>query len=280
MHDRNPHHSDFVGFMFYREYNHANLSVIKSAEGDKVITCVEGEIQPSCYLDHGKLYEVNHLRNEVMRASAAEPSAPSLEPLRSSIQEEITKYVRSCLSEGHGVASASTEADGSLSLSISISGSKLNPRNFWCALPQRTPAALLPPVRSRLTASFRRNGRWISSWQLTGIDPGAGAGTLAGESRMLVHYYEDGNVQLAARRAYPARPLRWDGGPAGAGPALAAAVRAAEAELHAWAERAHGPGLSEGAFRALRRKIPRTQTKFQWDKVAVYAVARELAASK
>ncbi len=93
-----------------------------------------------------------------------------------------------------------------------------------------------------------------------------------------VHYYEDGNVQLAARRAHPARPLAWDPA-AGPGAAVAAAVRAAEGELQAWADRAHGPGLSDGAFKALRRRIPRTQTRFQWDKVGVYAVARELAAA-
>ena len=119
-------------FPFCSEYNHANLTIIKSADGDKLLTCKEGEIKPSVYLDHGKVFEVNHARGEILSGSALEASDPAAEALRSSAQEEISKYARTALADGHGVVHVISESGGGVSLFIGISGFKLNPRNYWC----------------------------------------------------------------------------------------------------------------------------------------------------
>jgi hypothetical protein len=121
-----------VKLLVCSEYNHTNLSIIKSAGGDKVLTCKEGEIKQSVYFDHGKIFEVNHARGEILSCSTLEASDPVAEALRSSAQEEISKYARTALADGHGAVHAIAESGGGVSLFIGISGFKLNPRNYWC----------------------------------------------------------------------------------------------------------------------------------------------------
>ena len=120
-----------------------------------MITCKEGEIKPSVYFDHGKLFEVNHTRGELLRGSASEASDPAAEALRSSAQEEISKYARTALADGHGVVHAISESGGGVSLFIGISGFKHNPRNYWCVL--RIPRTIPPiPCNANTHAVFVR----------------------------------------------------------------------------------------------------------------------------
>lgn len=52
-------------------------------------------------------------------------------------------------------------------------------------------------------------------------------------------------------------------------------VGAAEAELQGFLDDSYR-SMSDTSFKALRRKMPLTQTKFQWNKLTAYSLAQEL----
>ena len=109
----------------------------------------------------------------------------------------------------------------------------------------------------------QRNGRW-RAWYI--LDPRSGA--LTGRISVDVHYYEDGNVRLQTHKDVDASAG------SGGGATAAEAVRAVAAAERAFQE-ALGrgfAGLNEGAFKALRRQLPVTRQKVEWEKISGYRV--------
>ncbi len=97
-------------------------------------------------------------------------------------------------------------------------------------------------------------------------DPHSGA--LTGRISVDVHYYEDGNVRLQTHKDIEASV----GG--GGGPTAAEVVRTIAAAERAFQESlGRGfAGLNEGAFKALRRQLPVTRQKVEWEKISGYRV--------
>ncbi len=100
---------------------------------------------------------------------------------------------------------------------------------------------------------------------------------LTSSIQVQVHYFEDGNVQLAASRSYDfplELPSSRSGGASGSdgeeaqalGTAIALAIRKHESAYHEQLDEAYGE-LSERAFKAIRRQLPVTKQKLDWDKV-------------
>ncbi|KAK9474531.1 F-actin-capping protein subunit alpha [Dipodascopsis tothii] len=118
-------------------------------------------------------------------------------------------------------------------------------------------------VASKFSPGNYWNGRWRSSYV---VRDGAVAGTVAVD----VHYFEDGNVRLTTTKAV-------DVAAAGnAGRAIAAAERAYQEELN----RAFG-GLSDGAFKGLRRQLPVTRSKIEWGKaIGSYRLGQDIGGGR
>jgi len=124
---------------------------------------------------------------------------------------------------------------GKNNITICISSSKFNPNNFW-------------------------NGRWRSVWQCT-FSPN-GQVTLEGNLKIQVHYYEDGNVQLNSN-------TNKTGSSSGGDPATTAAnavkqIKRMEAEFQASLEQSYNV-MGDTTFKALRRILPITRKKIDWD---------------
>jgi capping protein alpha len=81
-----------------------------------------------------------------------------------------------------------------------------------------------------------------------------------------VHYYEDGNVRLLTSKAVslsvPSNPSAQD---------IAKQIALAEKKYQEELNRGFA-GLSEGAFKGLRRQLPVTRQKMEWEKVGGYRV--------
>jgi capping protein alpha len=127
-----------------------------------------------------------------------------------------------------------TDSDSTLAI-LTVS-SKYSPSNFW-------------------------NGRWRSSYLLS-----PSSGTLTGVIKVDVHYYEDGNVRLLTSKDSKLS--------VGSDPSASEVVKAiAGAERKYQEELNRGfSGLSEGAFKGLRRQLPVTRQKVEWEKVGGYRV--------
>ncbi|CAK7214990.1 F-actin-capping protein subunit alpha [Sporothrix bragantina] len=130
-------------------------------------------------------------------------------------------------------------ADDNNKIAILIVSNKYSPQNFW-------------------------NGRWRSRYV---YDPASN--TLEGNIRVDVHYYEDGNVRLLTDKPQSVTVSN------ASGSALAREIAALE---KAYQEELNKKflSLSEGAFKGLRRQLPVTRQKIEWDKVASYRLGQDI----
>jgi len=138
--------------------------------------------------------------------------------------------------------------EGATRVTLCLSSAQLSAKNFW-------------------------SGRLRSLWQLT-RPPGGGAASLSGQLDVAVHYFEEGNVQLQTGHSVQLSLPACDGAAALAEAALRA-VRREEASYYASLETTFEE-LAGGAFKELRRALPVTRTRFQWEQAA-HKVAGELA---
>ena len=106
-----------------------------------------------------------------------------------------------------------------------------------------------------------RNGRWRSTYIYS-----PSSSSLTGHIQIDVHYYEDGNVRLQTKK--PVNESLSSGSSAEIVRAIAGIEKKYQEELN----RAFG-ALSEGAFKNLRRQLPVTRQKVEWDKISGYRVS-------
>jgi capping protein (actin filament) muscle Z-line, alpha len=105
------------------------------------------------------------------------------------------------------------------------------------------------------------NGRWRASYI---FDPSSGS--LEGDIKVDVHYYEDGNVRLLTKKEVSASVSS-----SASGTEIVKAIAAAERKYQEELNRGF-TNLSEGAFRSLRRQLPVTRQKIEWTKVTSYRI--------
>ena len=124
-------------------------------------------------------------------------------------------------------------------IAIVIVSNKYSPNNYW-------------------------NGRWRSLYI---FDPAGG--NLEGNVKVDVHYYEDGNVRLLTNKAITAQVS------SGTGAGIAKEIAAAEKKYQEDLNKGF-VSLSEGAFKGLRRQLPVTRQKIEWDKVTGYRLGQDI----
>ena len=241
-----------------RRFNHEKLAVAEG-EAAKVVLCEQGELGDGLYFDaaSARCVRVNHVDARILSAEGLEEKQrdAKVEDYRAQTQEAVGKYVSEAISRGccavHGVM-----ANGTIQISVSVSGCKLNTRNFW-------------------------TGSWSSQWAIDVAEGGAsGQGTLKGSIAARVHYFEDGNVHLTASRDFSDN-LTWTDA-ASFAVAVAKAISTAELDYVGYLQGQYASlpnSVPDVAFKSLRRKMPITQQRFQWDKVAAYSLARELTST-
>ena len=117
--------------------------------------------------------------------------------------------------------------------------------------------------KTQLTVCHR-NGRWRSLYI---FDPSSNA--LEGSVKVDVHYYEDGNVRLLTNKTVTATVS------SGTGAGIVKEIAAAEKKYQEELNRGF-TNLSEGAFKGLRRQLPVTRQKIEWDKVASYRLGQDI----
>ncbi|KCV70620.1 hypothetical protein H696_02977 [Fonticula alba] len=121
---------------------------------------------------------------------------------------------------------------------ICFASDRYSPRNFW-------------------------NGRWRSEWILSGS-------SLKGEMRAHVHYYEDGNVQLQTKKKADVHVAD-----AKNASAVVKAILAAEQAFQQGLNQSHSQ-LGDTTFKALRRALPITRNRVDWEKIALYKVGSQI----
>jgi len=230
-----------------RALNKEQFSAVSLSNGTKVLITPHGEV-PGGFMDPGskKLMKVNHSK------------------LECTAEEELPAAV---LNELQSVASKRDAIDAAMrkhateflpSSVVTTYGSAANGEKITCCV-----AALASDL-----PNFSA-GRWWAEWTLT--TGGGSMGQLTGLIKCNVHYFEDGNVQLDDAGKYQVELNL--GGDVGA--AFVKQVANFEQEWVAKQEEIYAT-LSEQVLQSLRRRLPITKMKFDWDKHAVAKLAMDL----
>lgn len=216
----------------FREYNTEQMVQAETASGRKVLITKYGEVGPGEYVDpKGKeVVTYDHIQNKVTGSKPAAGSEmdSSVESLRAAVEKEATAYTEEHYPHG---TCAVYGKDGKVI--ICISSARFNPNNFW-------------------------NGRWRSVWTISG-------GKCSGHLKLVVHYYEDGNVQLNTDTKLSASASASDA------KAIVAAIAAAESAFQQALGKSYMT-MGDTTFKALRRALPITRSKVDWSKILAYKV--------
>ncbi|WWC60950.1 uncharacterized protein I303_103527 [Kwoniella dejecticola CBS 10117] len=128
-------------------------------------------------------------------------------------------------------------------------GNKYNPNNFW-------------------------TGRWRTRWVVD-----KAAGVVDGKINVDVHYYEQGNVQLATSHSasfpLPTEEINGQTIPS----QIVTTISKIETAYHLELNDVYGE-LGDKAFRALRRALPVTRQKMDWEKVTGYSLGSDLTKAR
>ncbi|KAF1982116.1 F-actin-capping protein-like protein subunit alpha-2 [Aulographum hederae CBS 113979] len=226
----------------FEKYNEEQFTTVKLPGGSREVLVSEHNS-----LGDGRYYDVESqssfaFDHATQKASAVQQHV--LESEHADLVKSLLKSLTTHTSEHYPASTLSiTPSTPSPShIAIALVANKYSPSNYW-------------------------NGRWRSLYLL---DPSSGA--LTGSIRVDVHYYEDGNVRLLTNKAVDVK--------AGTSAqevtkAIAGVERRYQEELN----KAFG-GLSEGAFKGLRRQLPVTRQKIEWDKVSGYRVGQDIGGNR
>lgn len=167
--------------------------------------------------------------------------------IRAAFDDEAVKYVGEHYP--HGATTVYGKKQGNqYKIIVCISSSKFNPNNYW-------------------------NGRWRSTWQVT-FGAGGGQATLDGKLQVNVHYYEDGNVQLNTTTEKHLQAPAGDAS-ATASTVLKAIIKAEQA-FHASLDTSYTT-MGDTTFKALRRALPITRQKINWNNIRTYKLGSEMS---
>lgn len=206
------------------------------------------ELEGNKYFDPRikKCFKYDYLKQEASDLSDWSPPEPSVELWRSTLDEAWLSYTKSHYTNGNASVFASFN-DACITLTACIEGHQFQPKNYW-------------------------NGRWRSVWTTT-FNPSEGKSELKGTIRVHVHYYEDGNVQLITSKDITT-------------PITVTSEKATVKEFISLVEKAENEyqaaitdnynTMSDTTFKALRRPLPLTRAKIEWNKILTYRIGNEL----
>lgn len=155
-------------------------------------------------------------------------------------------------------------------VAIVLVANRYSPNNFWYAPSPSSPYLVwILESRDLNSANDNRNGRFRAIYTLPVNEPS----TVTGKIQVDVHYYEDGNVALNT-----AKPVTITI-PSLSAETIMGRIGAAERDYQETLNRAFVQ-MAEEAFKNLRRQLPITRQKVEWEKVGGYRLGQDIGGKR
>ncbi|KAK3303480.1 F-actin-capping protein subunit alpha [Chaetomium strumarium] len=222
----------------FQKYNEEQFATVKLPGSSQQVI-----ISSHSSLGGGRYYDVESscsfaFDHTTQKASAVESHVldGAQADLAKSVLKGLSTYVKEHFTNA---AYGAYPIESDSKIAIIIVANKYSPNNYW-------------------------NGRWRSLYI---FDPASNS--LEGSIKVDVHYYEDGNVRLLTSKPLTASVS------SGTGAGIAKEISTSEKKYQEELNRSF-TSLSEGAFKALRRQLPVTRQKIEWDKVASYRLGQDI----
>ncbi|KAF2097980.1 F-actin capping protein alpha subunit [Rhizodiscina lignyota] len=226
----------------FEKYNEEQFTTVKLPGGSQSVV-----ISPYNKLDDGRYFDVESSTSFVFDHSTQKASNAQSYVLDSSnadLIKSLLKSFKTYVDEHYPDSSIGVyPTDNDSKVAVVLVSSKYSPNNFW-------------------------GGRYRSSYLLT-----PSSSSLTGTIYVDVHYYEDGNVRLLTEKSVS--PSTSSSSAAD----IVKTIRQTEQKYQEELNRAF-VSMSEGAFKGLRRQLPVTRQKIEWDRVGGYRIGQDIGGAK
>ena len=188
-------------------------------------------------------FNFDHIRKEASEVKPWEPDT-SKEALRSAVEAEVTEYCNQHYAKGASLTISKKAYEGQIIICC-IEAHDYQPHNSC-------------------------NGLWRSEWRLKVSE---GQAEVIGDMKIQVHYFEEGNVQLVSSK--DVKETITMGPEKEVARELVKVIERAE-KMYQTGVTENYQTMTDTTFKTLRRALPVTRTKFDWNRVTSYTIGKEL----
>ncbi|MCJ1465229.1 F-actin-capping protein subunit alpha [Pseudocyphellaria aurata] len=253
----------------FESYNEEQLTTVKLPGGGKPVL-----ISSYNSLGGGRYYDVETQSSFAFDHTTQKASAVQLYSLDSQHVDLIMSNKSNCKILNFFLLLRRT----ALQKSLSTHAGEHYPNSTVAIYPISSDSTLvLLLVANKYSPSNFWNGRFRTIYQFT-----PKTASLSGSLKCDVHYYEDGNVRLTtSKNISPTTVSSTSSTSSSSATAIAIAKIIAATELKYHEELNRGfTKLSEGEFKALRRQLPVTRQKVEWEKIGGYRLGQDIGGAR
>lgn len=225
----------------FQKYNEEQLTTVKlPGSGKNVLISSYNSLGEGRYYD---LENQSSFRFDHLTQKASDVQSHTLESEHTDLISSLSKTLTTHAREHYPTATHAIFPTSTSSLAILLVSNKYSPSNFW-------------------------NGRLRTTYLYHPATT-----TLTGTLKCDVHYYEDGNVRLLNTKTLP---------PTTISPSAGEIMKTVAKVEKGWQEELNRgfSRLSEGDFKSLRRQLPVTRQKVEWEKVTSYRAGKEIGGGR
>ncbi|KAL4779785.1 F-actin-capping protein subunit alpha [Aspergillus varians] len=227
----------------FERYNESQLATVKlPGASQEVIVSEFNKLDGNRYFDveNQTSFEVDHVTQEASAAQSYVLESQNADLIKSLLKALAAHAREHYPSSSYGVY----PIDNDSAVAILLVANRYSPNNFW-------------------------NGRFRSIYQVAVGE----STTVTGKIHVDVHYYEDGNVSLNTTKPVNVSV------PSATGESIISRIAATERTYQDELNKAFGQ-MAEGAFKSLRRQLPITRQKVEWEKVGGYRLGQDISGGK